>query len=172
MFWLLKGPWIQDHVSNLNGGGGKDQTETIGERKGSREFKYEKFATCCHINIMWRYNEVIVFPPETQKGDTSVGFYLILDNQFYICVCQSWVLVRKSYCTKRHFPLKYICLPKAGVWEFLFSADFLVFKNFLVPKFQPFSFIFSLFLAFYPDFTLFFLVFLLWCLTPLQKISP
>ena len=37
----------------------------------------------------------------------------------------------------------WLAILKAGVWEFLFSADFLIFENFLVPKFQ--LFLFSLF---------------------------
>ena len=39
-------------------------------------------------------------------------------------------------------------------------------------KISAFSFIFSLFLAFSPNFTLFFLVFCLWPLTPLHKFDP
>ena len=54
-----------------------------------------------------------------------------------------------------------------GVWEFLFSVDFLVFENFVVPKFQLFLFFSAYFWHFLPNFTLFFLVFCLWPLTPL-----
>ena len=48
---------------------------------------------------------------------------------------------------------------RSGMWDFLFSADFLVFENFLGQNISFFSFIFSLFLAFLPNFTLFFYVF-------------
>ena len=67
------------------------------------------------------------------------------------------VVIYWRVSTLKH--LKSQCLLFSGVWDFLFSADFLFFENFLVSKFQLFSFIFILFLIFYPDFTLFFLVF-------------
>ena len=55
-----------------------------------------------------------------------------------------------------------------GVWDRvpLFSW-FLCFWKFSCAKISAFSFIFSLFLSFLPNFTLFFLVFCLWPLTPL-----
>ena len=42
------------------------------------------------------------------------------------------------------------CVLLSGVWEFLFSADFLVFEDFLVPKFQLFLLFSAYFWQFYP----------------------
>ena len=43
-------------------------------------------------------------------------------------------------------------MDNTGVWEFLFPADFLIFENFHVPKFQPISGIFTQFHAVFPRF--------------------
>ena len=57
-----------------------------------------------------------------------------------------------------------------GVRDPLFSW-FSHFGKFSGAKISAISFIFSLFLAFYPDFTLFFIDFCLWPLTPLHSSS-
>ena len=51
------------------------------------------------------------------------------------------------------------------MWEFLFSADFLLFC--LVSKFQLFLLFSAYFLAFYPDFTVVVFIFCMWSPTPL-----
>ena len=55
----------------------------------------------------------------------------------------------------------------SGVWEFLFPADFLLFENFLVPKFQLFLLFSAYFCHFCPISRCFSLYFCLWPLTHL-----
>ena len=80
-------------------------------------------------------------------------------------ICPHWF--KRFICSSVHTPS---CgnNSDSGVWEFLFSADFLFFENFSVQKFQ----LFRLFSAYFWHFTLishcFSSLCCLWPLTPLQ----
>ena len=92
---------------------------------------------------------------QTQKELQILKYFFLMFSWFLTsrqAILKSWqpcnqcVSYTFCHCRQHAFLI-------SGVWEFLFSADFLIFENLFCQNVSFFSFIFSLFLPFLPNFT-------------------